>query len=120
MIPSVCMPTTLTITKEAGNIPEKYMSNVATNSNEISVGNLVDSLYDAIADEDPFTFTQNVLGTEHEGVAANCTDFKCAVTEINGERWMVQEIPSINQLQLYKEDSDDAITLYSSFEGGQR
>lgn len=31
---------------------------------------------------------------------------------------MVQEIPSNNQLQLYKEDSDDAITLYSSFEGG--
>ncbi|AXA33553.1 hypothetical protein CDH04_03620 [Francisella adeliensis] len=116
---SLCTASTLiVVNKEAGNIPEKYMSNIATNSNGTLVGSIVDSLYDAAADEDPFTFTQNIGGTEHTGVNANCTDFKCTVTEINGERWMVQEIPSNNQLQLYKEDSDDAITLYSSFEGG--
>ena len=52
---SLCTASTLiVVNKEAGNIPEKYMSNIATNSNGTSVGSIVDSLYDAAADEDSF------------------------------------------------------------------
>jgi hypothetical protein len=112
---------TLVISKSAGNIPGNLVPGIsASNSgnNGGSVGSLVDSLYDAAADEDPFTFTQNIAGNEYTGVSADCTNHKCAVAEINGARWMVQEVPAISQILLYKEDSDDSVTLYSSFEGG--
>ncbi|MED7819270.1 MULTISPECIES: hypothetical protein [unclassified Francisella] len=112
--------TTLVINKSAGNMPSSLVPGLSNSESSSggSAGSLVDSLYDATADEDPFTFTQNVLGNEYTGVSANCTDFKCAVAEINGERWMVQEIAATNEIHLYKEDSDDSITLYSSYEGG--
>lgn len=112
---------TLVINKSAGNMPSSLITGIsASNSgnNGGSAGSLVDSLYDAAADEDPFTFTQNVLGNEYTGVSADCTNHKCAVAEINGARWMVQEVPATSQIFLYKEDSDDSVTLYSSYEGG--
>lgn len=101
---------------------ESSSSSNASSGGSSNSGSLVSSLYDAIADEDPFTFNQNIGGTVYTGTSANCTDFKCAVAEINGERWMVQQIsnddPAYNTIQLYKEDSDDSITLYPSYEGG--
>ncbi|GMN88830.1 hypothetical protein [Francisella sciaenopsi] len=121
----------LEITKTSGNIPGNIVPGVpsseSSGSNTSSGGSsnsesLVSSLYDANADEDPFTFDQNIGGKVYTGTSANCTDFKCTVAEINGERWMVQQIsnddPAYNTIQLYKEDSEDSITLYPSYEGG--
>ncbi|API86978.1 pilin [Francisella uliginis] len=71
--------------------------------------NLVKSLYDPAKDPDTFTFIQS----GEVGLKANCITYKCTIAEIKGKRWLAQYIDQLNIIQLYKEDSDYLINLYT-------
>lgn len=70
---------------------------------------LVKSLYNPAVDSDAFTFSQ--LG--EDGLMANCTTYKCTIAKIEGNRWLAQYVEQLNIIQLYKEDSDYLINLYT-------
>ncbi|MED7819272.1 MULTISPECIES: hypothetical protein [unclassified Francisella] len=73
----------------------------------LSKQKLVDSLYDPTTDTDIFTF----IRFGRDDLTANCTKYRCTITEINGKRWLAQYIDQLNTIQLYKEDSDYFINL---------
>ena len=70
---------------------------------------LVESLYDPAKDPDTFTFIQS----GEEGLKVNCITYKFTIAEINRKRWLAQYIDQLNIIQLYKEDSDYLINLYT-------
>ncbi|WP_150468348.1 pilin [Francisella sp. SYW-9] len=76
----------------------------------ISQKSLVKSLYDPTKDLDSFTIIQH----GQECITVNCTIYKCTITQINGRRWLAQYIDQLNLIQLYKEDSNYLINLYTN------